>query len=293
MNSRRTFIKQAGVAAAGAILIPSFACSPAAESAAGRPVGIQLYTLRDYFSKDVKGVLEKVASAGYKEVETYGYTPAEGYFGTDVKTFKSILKDNGLKAPSGHFDFNPFFKSGNLDDIKPLVESAAELEMEYYTVPWLEEPLRTNIEAFKKLAGLLNQTLEVCKQAGLKLAYHNHDFEFHKYDGQTGYEILLAEGDKEINYELDLYWVVRSGNDPIALFNQHPGRFPMWHVKDMDKANPAINTEIGSGSIDFKKIYKEAKLSGLKHVFVEQENFSIDPYKSIKQSIDYVNRELV
>jgi sugar phosphate isomerase/epimerase len=292
MNSRRTFIKQAGVAAAGAILMPSFACSTAAASSS-RPIGLQLYTLREYLPKDVKGVLAKVAQAGYKEVETYGYTPADGYFGTNLSTFKTILKDNGLTAPSGHFGFDTFYKSGNTDDIKPLIASASELEMKYYTVPYLDPSLRNNIEDFKKLAERLNQTLVLCKEAGIKLAYHNHDFEFHKYGEQTGYEVLLTEGDKDIHYELDLYWVVRSGNDPIALFNKYPGRFVMWHVKDMDKANRSINTEVGSGSIDFKKIYKEAKLSGLEYLIVEQENFSMDPYKSIKQSFDYVNREVI
>ena len=96
-----------------------------------------------------------------------------------------------------------------------------------------------------------------------------------------------------ISFEMDLYWVVRSGNDPVALFNKYPGRFPMWHVKDMDKANSGINTEIGKGSIDFKTIYKHARQAGLQHLIVEQENFAIDPYVSIKQSFDYVSRELI
>ena len=126
------------------------------------------------------------------------------------------------------------------------------------------------------------------------MAYHNHDFEFTKYGNETGYETLLSGTDKDnVKFEMDLYWVVRSGNDPVELFRKHPGRFPMWHVKDMDKTNPKINTEVGTGSIDFKSIYKNSKEAGLEHLIEEQENFSIDPFVSIKKSFDYVNHDLI
>lgn len=290
MNSRRTFIKNAGIAAAGAMILPSFACTPAAAKA----VGLQLYTLRDVLPKDVKGVIEKVAKAGYKEVETYGYTAQGGFWGLDAKTFKTLLSDNGLKAPSGHFGLDGFIRSGNLNELKPLIEGAATVNMSYLTCPYLDGSLRNSLDDYKKISGRLNEAAELCKKSGLQLAYHNHDFEFQKYGETTGYDILLQETDKNnVKFEADLYWVVRSGNDPLALFSKHPGRFVMWHVKDMDKANKTINTEVGSGSIDFKSIYKHAKQAGLKHLIVEQENFSMDPFVSIKKSFDYVNRELV
>lgn len=290
MSSRRTFIKQAGLATAGSLLLPSLACTPAAS----KKVGLQLFTMRDYIVKDVKGVITKIAQAGYKEVETFGYSPKDGYFGMDLKSFASLLKDNGLKAPSGHFAVDDYVQNGKLDELKPYIDSALALDMKYFTAPWLNEPLRTKLDDFKKIAARLNELGAYCKKQGIKMAYHNHDFEFHKYGDTMGYNIMLEETDKDlVDFELDLYWAVRSGNDPIALFNKYPGRFAMWHVKDMDKQNNGINTEVGKGAIDFKRIYKEAKLSGLKHLLVEQENFSIDPYVSIKQSIDYVNRELV
>ncbi|WP_048903756.1 sugar phosphate isomerase/epimerase [Pedobacter sp. V48] len=294
MNSRRNFIKQAGIAVAGAALLPSFACSSTPAAAGAHPIGLQLYTLRELLPKDVKGVIEKVAKAGYKEVETYGYTADAGFWGLDAKTFKGLLDANGLKAPSGHFGLDGFIKSGNLDEVKPLIEGALTLNMEYLTCPYLDESLRPDLDAFKKVAARLNEAAELCAKSGLQLAYHNHDFEFKKYGETTGYDILLQETDKKnVQFEMDLYWVVRSGNDPLALFAKHPGRFVMWHVKDMDKANNTINTEVGTGKIDFKSIYKHAKESGLKHLIVEQENFSKDPFVSIKQSFDYVNRELV
>ncbi len=290
MNSRRTFIKQAGLAAAGAALLPYYACSPAS----AKSVGIQLYSLRELLPKDVKGVIQKVAQTGYKEVETYGYTAEAGYWGLDAKAFKALLDDNGLKAPSGHFGLDEYIKTGDQEILKPLIAGAAALNMEYFTCPYLSEELRTSLEDYKKVAARLNEAAKLCKESGLQMAYHNHDFEFVKYGDTTGYDILLAETDKSmVQFEMDLYWVVRSGNDPVALFEKHPGRFVMWHVKDMDKTNNTINTEVGNGKIDFKSIHKHAAQAGLKHLIVEQENFSIDPFESIKKSFDYVNRELV
>ena len=292
MNSRRIFIKQAGIAAAGITLLPNFYCSPAPETA--KAVVLQVYTLKDELPKDVKSVIAKVAKAGYKEVETYGYTAETGFWGMNPKEFKALLDENGLKAPSGHFGLDSYVKSGNVEELKPLIEGAAALSMEYFTCPWLDPALRTSIADYKTVAARLTEAAKLCKASGLQLAYHNHDFEFTKYGNETGYDILLAETDKDlVKFEMDLYWVVRSGNDPIALFEKHPGRFVMWHVKDMDKTNNTINTEVGTGTIDFKSIYKHAKTAGLKHLIVEQENFSIDPFESIKKSFDYVSRELV
>ena len=290
MNSRRTFIKQAGLAVAGAAILPYYACSPAT----AKSVGIQLYTLRDLLPKDVKRVIQKVAQIGYKKVETYGYTLESGFWGIDAKSFKALLDDNGLKAPSGHFGLDEYIKTGDKEILKPLIAGAAALNMEYFTCPYLSEDLRTNLDDYKKVAARLNEAANLCKESGIVMAYHNHDFEFVKYGDSTGYDILLAETDKNlVQFEMDLYWVVRSGNDPVALFEKHPGRFVMWHVKDMDKVNNTINTEVGNGTIDFKAIHKHAAKAGLKHLIVEQENFSIDPYESIKKSFEYVNHQLV
>lgn len=292
MNSRRTFIKNAGLAAAGAVLLPSIVD---AATAAKRKIGIQLYTLRAQIPADVKGVIEKIAKTGYKEVETYGYSAAKGYWGLDPKSFKGLLKANGLTSPSGHFVIDDFISTGNKELLKPLIDGAANIDNRYFTVAWLGEPLRKKLEDYKKVTARLNEAAELVKQSGMKLAYHNHAFEFEKHEGgATGYDIMLAESDRNlIRFEMDLYWVVRSGNDPVAFFNKYPGRFVMWHVKDMDKTNNGINTEVGSGKIDFKKIYKHAKQAGLEHLIVEQENFSIDPFASIKQSFNYVSHELI
>lgn len=289
MNSRRTFLKQAGIAAAGALIIPSYACS-----APNKIIGLQLYSLRLQLPKDVKGTIEKVAQAGYKEVETYGYSVKDKFWGLDPKSFKSLLKDNGLTAPSGHYGMDKFITDGNQDELKSYIEAAKIIDSEFITVPYLGDALRKTPDDYKKVAARLNEAATLCKASGLKLAYHNHNFEFEKHGDVTGYEIMLKETDpKLVQFELDLYWVVRSGNDPAKLFAEHPGRFPMWHVKDMDKANNTINTEVGSGTINFKDIYSHAKEAGLKHFIVEQENFSLDPYVSIKQSADYIKKNII
>lgn len=290
MNSRRTFIKQTGLLAAGALLAPSLAFKPAKKT-----VGIQLYTLRDQLPKDVKGVIRKVAEAGYKEVETYGYSIKDKFWGLDPKAFKSLLNENGLKAPSGHYGMDNFFLTGNSDELKTYIEAANIVGGSYITVPWLGEELRKDIDGFKNVAEKLNKAAELCKASGLKLAYHNHDFEFKPHGDQIGYEVMLKQTDpKLVHFEMDLYWVVRSGNNPVKLFEENPGRFPMWHVKDMDKANPALNTEVGNGSIDFKEIFKHTKLSGLKHAFLEQENNYVpDPFESIVKSYKHISSQLM
>jgi sugar phosphate isomerase/epimerase len=290
MNSRRTFLKQASLAAAGVLLMPNFACS-ATEI---KRIGIQLYTLREQLPKDVKGVIKKVAETGYKEVETYGYSLQSKFWGLDPKAFKSLLDENGLKAPSGHYEMEKFFTDGSMEQLKSYIEAAKIVGGEYIIVPHLGESLRQNIDSYKKIAAGLNKAAELCKASGLKLAYHNHDFEFHQYGDTNGYQVLLKETDpKLVQFELDLYWAFRSGQSPVKLFTENPGRFPLWHIKDMDKANPKINTEVGTGSIDFKKVFESAKLAGLEYPFLEQENFSIDPFESIKRSYNYINTELV
>ena len=290
MIKRRDFIINSGLALGALAIVPSLAFS-----AKPKNIGIQLYTLRDEFSKNVKGVLEHVAKTGYKEVETYGFSSEKGFFGTSVKDFKKILADNGLKAPSGHYDFSSFIKDNNTEFLKASIECANELGSEYVVIPWLDESLRSNLDDYKRIAQKANEAGVLCKQSGLKLAYHNHDFEFKKFGNQTGYDILLNETDKKlVDFELDLYWVVHSGNDPLEMFKANPGRFTMWHVKDMDKSKAEWNTEIGEGSIDFKSIFAEAKLSGMKHFYVEQEtNYSPNPMESIITSWDFVSKQLI
>ncbi len=292
MNSRRAFIKQTSILAASAALIPAFAhCMHIQKHA----VGLQLYSLRDIIGKDITGIIEKVAAIGYKEVETYGYSRKDGFWGLDAKAFGSLLKQNGLKSPSGHFDMDGFIGGKGNDSLKSYIEAANTIGSEYITAPYLGDHLRKTADDYKKIANKLNEAGTLCKASGLKLAYHNHDFEFIKFGDTTGLGIMLNETDKNlVDFELDLYWVARSGVDPLALFKAHPKRFAMWHVKDMDKTNKNLNTEIGQGAINFKEIFAEAKLSGVKHYFVEHEtNYKPNEIGSVKASFDFVNNQLL
>lgn len=291
MKNRREFLINTGLALGTLALAPTFAFNSKKKA-----IGIQLWTLRDSLPKDVKGVLAQVGKAGFTEVETFGYSIDKGFFGTSVHDFKSILDDNGLKATSNHFDFNSIIKDGSTDLVKSYIETANHLGSEYVTVPYIVSELRgKSADDYKKLALQINKVGELCKAGGLKLAYHNHDFEFIKFGSTNGYEVLLDETDKNIvDFELDLYWVVRSGNDPLQLFKKYPGRFKMWHVKDMDNVNPDWNAEIGTGKIDFKSIFAQAELSGMKRFFLEHEsNYIPNPVESMKTSFDYINKNLI
>jgi sugar phosphate isomerase/epimerase len=290
MLSRRSFIINTGMAAATVCLIPSLAFASNKKT-----IGLQLYTLRDELPKDVKGILEKVALAGYTEVELYGFSIKDKFWGLSPQELKKLLDANGLKAVSGHYGLGTYLSDGNTTELEAAIKAAKILKSEYVTVPWLDESLRKSADDYKKIASLLNKAGKICKKAGLKLAYHNHDFEFKKYGDITGYEILLKETDKNLVYfEMDLYWIAYSKIDPIELFKQNQGRFTMWHVKDMDKNNATLNIEIGSGGINFKSIFAEAELSGMKHFFVEQEtNYKPNAIESIKTSCRYITNELI
>lgn len=290
MTTRRTFLTQAGLATAGVLLAPGLL-----KAATGHKPGIQLYSLRDQLPKDVKGVIGKVAKAGYKEVETFGYDAKTGYWGLNTKDFGKLLKDNGLTTPSGHYGIDSFFGKGETEDLKRYIEVANTLGQSYVVIPSLNGEFIKTVDECKAVAHKMNKAAGICKAAGLKLGYHNHNFEWKPLGGgATFYDTILKETDpKLVHMEMDIYWVVRAGQDPIKIFAKHPGRFALVHVKDRDKSNPDSNTEIGKGSIDFKRIIPKAKAAGVTHFIMEQENYTnIDPYVSITESCNYMKNVL-
>jgi sugar phosphate isomerase/epimerase len=292
MTNRRTFLSQAGVISAGMMIIPDILMAKA--KVQSRIVGLQLWSVRDQLNKndhkEVRDVIAKVAKAGYKEVETYGYSKAGGFWGLDSKAFSDVLKANGLSTPSGHFDMNLFFGTGKTDDLLSYIDAAHATGMQCIIVPSIKEEFIKTVDDFKQVADKLNKAGEICKRAGLKFGYHNHNFEWRPVDGTTFYDTIINNTDPlVVKMEMDLYWVVRSQQDPVAIIKAHPGRFFAFHIKDMDKENHNLNTEIGKGTIDFKTIMKYAGLAGVKHFIVEQENYiNIDPYVSIAESCAYV-----
>ncbi|MCJ7759470.1 MAG: sugar phosphate isomerase/epimerase [Gillisia sp.] len=290
MIHRKTFLKLSGLALAGTVLMPSMAFSSNKE----RTLGLQLYSLRDIIDGNVKDVMKKLAEVGFKEIETYGYSPKGKFWGFEVKEFKKILDGNGLVTPSGHYGMNDFLGINGTDsDFNYLLDVANTLEQKYVVVPHIAEDLRTSINDYKRLTDKLNRAGEMCQKAGLKLAYHNHDFEFFDYNGENGFDVFLQNTDKDlVDFEVDLYWVIRAGKDPVSLFEKYPGRFKLWHVKDMSRKDSKLNTEIGSGSINFEEIFNNAEKSGVEHVIIEQENFEMDPYQSLTKSFDYIQNNL-
>jgi sugar phosphate isomerase/epimerase len=291
MTHRRDFVKQAGLLAAAAWVQPAWAL--AAAPAPKYQAGLQLYSLRDYIGQDVKGVLAKVAKAGYQQVETYGYSPEKHFWGLKPTEFKAVLAANGLTTPSGHYDLGDYLRTGNEALLAPTIAAAQACGQQYLLVPYLDEQLRATPADFRALATKLNQAGARCQAAGLRLGYHNHDFEFKPLGGTTLYEVLLQETDPAlVTFELDIYWVVRAGQDPAQLLQAHPGRFPLWHVKDMDKANHDLNIEVGSGAIDYRRLMAYAGTAGLRYPIMEQENFGLNAYQSIAQSAAYMRKNL-
>ena len=214
MITRRSFVKRSALAVTATALMPNMIFA----NDNPRVVGLQLYSLRETIGGDVAGTLGKVAGIGFKEVEPYGYSQENGFWGLSVPKFKNLLDNNGLKSPSGHYSVDSFLSvDGTDNDFNYLLDVANGLGQQYIVIPYLPDDLRTSIEDYERLADKMNAAGKMCQQAGLKLAYHNHDFEFKDYDGKTGYRTLLDNTDKDLVYfEMDIYWVVRGGKDPAA-----------------------------------------------------------------------------
>jgi sugar phosphate isomerase/epimerase len=258
-------------------------------------MGIQLYTLRGQILKDVRGVIAAVAKAGYNDTETYDYNLKNKFFGLAPQEFSNLLKDNGLTSTSGHYGMEQLITKGSFEDLKTYIEAAKIVGQDYIVLPHLAAPLRSTSDQYKAIADKVNKAAELCEASGIHFGYHNHDFEFQKLaDGGVGYEILLKNTDPLVKFELDLYWAVRAGRNPLTLFRENPGRFVMWHVKDMSKNDPKVQTEVGKGSINFQEIFAQAKLAGTKRFFVEHENNYVpDPLRSIVTSAAYVKSSLM
>ncbi len=279
---RREFIQTASFAAVSLLSLPSFvALGKAGKGKNG--LGLQLYTLRETMPKDPKGVLKEVASFGYKQLETYGYRDGK-LFGMTVKEFNDYVKSLGMKVTSGHYGID-IIRSG----WEQAIADAKSIGQKYMVCPYLGENERTSIDDYKRRCEEFNKAGEICNKNGIRFSYHNHAFEFMETDGQIPYDVMLAELDpKNVAMEMDIFWVVNAGKDPLAYFEKYPGRFEQWHVKDMSKEDKNQNADVGTGSIDYKAIFAKAKQSGMKQFFVEQESYPGEPIKSVSASAEYM-----
>jgi sugar phosphate isomerase/epimerase len=291
MQTRRSFLKQGGAALFSLSALPVFSSSTKLKS-----FGIQLYTFRDIIGKDTQNVLNQLAAAGYKELEAYGLDSGM-LFNQKPEEFKKRVDDLGMKLIGSHAgagrQADKDVKQG-LDALAPnwkkTVEAAKKAGLEYLTVPWTEDKFRKSADDIKRCAEVLNKIGEYTHSQELKFTYHNHAFEFEPVEGVIMYDQWLKETDpKTVNFEMDIYWIISAGKNPLDYFEKYPGRFPQWHVKDMNKADKKQNADVGTGSIDFISLFKAAKKAGVKHYFVEHEtNYNPDPIGSAKNAATYL-----
>jgi sugar phosphate isomerase/epimerase len=278
---RRQFLQTSAIATAGILALPG--CAKQATKSPGA-LGLQLYTLRDSIPNDPKGNLKQVAGFGYKELETYSYSDSK-IFGMPFSEFGSFVKDLGMEVTSGHYGLDQ--AAG--DRWEQAVTDAKSIGQKYMVVPYLVDTERTSIDDYKRICEKLNKAGEVCNKNGVRFGYHNHAFEFETLDGQIPFDLMLAELDPDkCGIEMDIYWVVRAGRDPMEYIDKYPGRFEQWHVKDMDKTDRDRNADVGTGSIDYKVLFTNAKKSGMKHWYVEQETYPGNPMDSVAASAQYL-----
>ncbi|GAB2498363.1 sugar phosphate isomerase/epimerase family protein [Algoriphagus taiwanensis] len=247
--------------------------------------GLALYTVRDAMGQDPKGTLQAVADAGYGYVEAAGY--AEGkFYGMEPAEFKSYLDSLGLQPKSTHMG------GVTLDNADEQIAASKAAGFEYFVIPvppmgmFTFGPEGLGMKGTKEeLVNILTTIGEKCSAAGLKLLYHNHDFEFKPgEDGSTITDYILLNTDPaHVNYQMDLFWVTKAGADPLAYFEKYPGRFKAWHVKDMNDAGEFA--PVGTGNIDFARILAEKDKSGMVYYLVEQDNtFDLNPMEAIQIS---------
>jgi sugar phosphate isomerase/epimerase len=312
MTTRRNFLQQSGTFALATLLLPKVGSAGLLK--AKKSIGLQLYTLGDLMTTDAKGTLQKLAAIGYKELESAGSSKGN-YYGYKPKEFASMVKDMGMHWRAAHVGGAPFgidqimkmaktaadsariqrmaerFKNMattlNLkNDYQRLADDAAEGGISYLVCSSI--PVNT-LDEIKTAVDVFNKTGDACKRTGVQFAYHNHTTEFDQVEGHRPFDYILANTDKDlVKMELDLAWATKANQDPIALFKQHPGRFPLWHAKDLDKTNnkPA---EVGTGIVDFKRIFSNAKESGMKYFFVEQDG-APQPFQNVTNSYNYLKK---
>jgi sugar phosphate isomerase/epimerase len=288
---RRSFLLAtgaAGVAAAWTTLGCAQRSAVLTGDPAGPPsfplgsVGLQLYTVRNLMQRNVDETLQQVAAAGYTLVETaglYDRTPA---------AFRASLDRYGLRTASGHY---PLEQLQTTPDV--VFATAHALGQEYVIVPFLPPALRSSIAAYAALGDQFNRLGEQCRAAGLRFAYHNHNFEFETFGGTaSAYDTLLARTDPAlVSFELDVYWAYKAGQDPLRYFERYPGRFALCHVKDGTAPPDRAMADVGAGVIDFAGLFARARTAGLRYAIVEHDQ-PADPLASIRASHEHLARLL-
>ena len=290
---RRTFLGTLSGAAAAATMSRNLTW--AADEHRINPIGVQLYTVRDALKKDYDGALAQLVQMGYREVES-----GRDHDKPDPKEMRAALDRAGLTSPSYHVDW----KSLGADWPK-VIEDNKIVGRTYLVNPWIDEEVRDKPDGWKHASETLNQAGETARKAGIQFAYHNHWIEFVPLaDGKMPYDILLENLDPDlVKMEMDLGWITVGGQDPVKYFQRYPGRFCMVHVKDVHRVPDAasvrssrfagehmtILADVGTGVIDWKRIFAGSGQAGIKHYFVEHDNPK-DCMKTARVSCEYLEK---
>lgn len=275
MQTRRDFIKSAAALTAGAALLSVPASAVPVQNA-----GLQLYSVRKDMLADATGTLKKLAAIGYKNIESAG-SEKGSYYGLKPKEMKKIAADLGMTLLSGHVHIDK--------DWQKTVDEAAEAGQTYLICSTMPANGQT-VDNYKHCADIFNKSAEAASKANLTFGYHNHEYEFANENGKVLYDVLLTHTDPaKVKFELDLGWLIVSGADANTYFTKFPGRFPLWHLKDMDKT-AKHSTEFGKGDIDLKALLAQAKKAGMKNYFVEQEEYSMAPLAAMQYDLDYLKK---
>jgi sugar phosphate isomerase/epimerase len=285
-HSRRSFLTTLGAAAAaiatGSRSAAALLNDPLPHSRGVRRlerIGIQLYTVRDAAAKDLGDTLERIAKIGYNEVEF------AGYFGHSPKQVHDMLDATGLRAPSTHLDYSVIARSWD----QAIADSLA-IGHQWITIAWVDEAQRKSLDDWKRVADAFNSAAATARKAGLRFAYHNHDFEMPLMEGTRQLDFLIQNTDPAVvDFEMDIYWLVKGGGRPLDYFARFPHRFPMVHVKDAGPAPAYEMRDVGAGTIDFKSIFADSAQAGIQHYFVEHDQ-PADPFASAAASYNYLKQ---
>lgn len=299
-KNRRNFLQVAGTVAAGSVLLPHLACnssttkseskSTTSDTAKVPPTGIdkfgiQLWSIKDDMAKDSKGVLKQIAELGYHQIESCDLEKGM-FWGMGHLGFKQYMDDLGLNMVASHCDIN--------NDFENKAAQAAEIGIEYLVCPWVGP--QTSMDDWKKVTDKFNACGAICKKNGIKFAYHNHAYSFKAFSGMIPHDFIMDNTDPElVEHEMDIYWVVTGGADPIDFLRKYSNRFRLCHIKDRMKDAPATEEQasctLGTGSIEFSKILKVAKEHGMKYFFVEQERYDdTTPLESMASNAAYMKQ---
>jgi sugar phosphate isomerase/epimerase len=279
---KRNFISVLLLVAVSSLIITAFySCKPKQKN-----IGLQLYSIRDSIMRDVPGAIAKVSKMGYKFVEPAGYRDGK-FYGMEATDFKTLCESNKLPVLSSHTG-QALPDSANWEKVMTwwdeCVAAHAAAGVKFIVQPFMGEEAYRSLDTLKMYCDYFKTIGEKCNAAGIRFGYHNHDKEFStQLEGQTIYDFMLQNTDPaKVMFELDLYWCVEGGANPVDYFNKYPGRFELWHIKDKE--------EVGaSGMMDFPAIWAAAAQSGMKYGIVEVEEYNFDQFTSCEKSLEFLN----